>query len=397
MKKTSLILAVFVFMVNVVKAQWQQTSLNSIAYYYVGCLIENGDSIWAGTHDGLFFSSDTGKTWTLCIDSGLGNTNIRSIANEGTNIFAGTFGGGIFLSNNNGSSWTQINTGLTDTFVSSLAINGSNIIAGTFGGGVFLSTNNGNNWTAINNGLPSIWQVNSIEINGGNIFVGAYGGVFISSDTGNNWMSVNNGLANTTVHELVISDSNIFAGTGDGLFLSTNNGDNWNSIGLIDTAVFSLAVYNNIIWAGTSEGLFKLTYNGINWTSAPTGFNAGNVEPLLMSGGIIFAAAESFGLWFRPINEMVGIEKTNCDNSKIFIFPNPFSESFKINYFLSENSSVSLKLFDITGKLISIIANEKQTKGEHSINYNGENLKDGIYYYQFVTDEGSEVRKVVKQ
>ncbi len=93
----------------------------------------------------------------------------------------------------------------------------------------------------------------------------------------------------------------------------------------------------------------------------------------------------------------IGINESSIFHLPSSIFPNPFSSNFTIHYFLEENSFVSLKLFDVTGKLVSEIANEQQMKGEHRENIDGRKLADGIYYFQMVTDEGTETRKIVKQ
>ncbi len=91
-----------------------------------------------------------------------------------------------------------------------------------------------------------------------------------------------------------------------------------------------------------------------------------------------------------------GVNEIQHSTFNIQHFPNPFSSSFTISYSLAETGFVSLKLFDVTGKLISLIANENQTKGEHTVNYDGKNSAEGIYYYQLITDKGTETKKIVK-
>jgi hypothetical protein len=76
-------------------------------------------------------------------------------------------------------------------------------------------------------------------------------------------------------------------------------------------------------------------------------------------------------------------------------FPNPFNYSTKIRYQISktenrkwkiENSIVTLKVFDMLGKIVAILVNEKQNPGIYEINFNGYNLSTGIYYYRLFVE-----------
>ncbi len=63
-------------------------------------------------------------------------------------------------------------------------------------------------------------------------------------------------------------------------------------------------------------------------------------------------------------------------------YPNPFSETTAIKYFLDAPGKTNLKIFDQYGKEIITVFDEYKTKGEHTCHICGLNLSDGIYYYQ---------------
>jgi len=91
-----------------------------------------GTTLFAGTGEGVFLSTDNGTSWTA---AGLSNAIVSALAIWGTNIFAGTIytgvsNGGIFLSTDNGTSWTAVDTGLTNTNISSLAISETDLLQG---------------------------------------------------------------------------------------------------------------------------------------------------------------------------------------------------------------------------------------------------------------------------
>jgi hypothetical protein len=108
-------------------ADWMQRSSGLTGD--VRSLIISGTNLFAGTWgSGLFRSTDNGLGWTQVLPSTWGT----SFAVSDTNVFAGTYGGGVFLSTDNGANWTAINSGLFNTQVRSLAVTNSTIYAGTY-------------------------------------------------------------------------------------------------------------------------------------------------------------------------------------------------------------------------------------------------------------------------
>lgn len=76
-------------------------------------------------------------------------------------------------------------------------------------------------------------------------------------------------------------------------------------------------------------------------------------------------------------------------------YPNPFNPSTKIDFTLPENSKVSIKVFDISGKEIAVILNSELTAGNHSVNFNAANLSSGIYFYTINTGKFQKTMKMV--
>lgn len=64
-------------------------------------------------------------------------------------------------------------------------------------------------------------------------------------------------------------------------------------------------------------------------------------------------------------------------------YPNPFNPSTTINYAISQDCHVTLKLYNICGQLVATIADEYQQAGSYSKHFDaGDRLSRGIYYYQ---------------
>jgi hypothetical protein len=76
-------------------------------------------------------------------------------------------------------------------------------------------------------------------------------------------------------------------------------------------------------------------------------------------------------------------------------YPNPFRNSTTFPYEINKTSVASFRILDLTGKEIQTINEGVKAPGKYFLQYNSENLKPGMYYFQMITDEKTSVRKVV--
>ncbi|NIO55422.1 MAG: T9SS type A sorting domain-containing protein [Candidatus Latescibacteria bacterium] len=81
-------------------------------------------------------------------------------------------------------------------------------------------------------------------------------------------------------------------------------------------------------------------------------------------------------------------------------YPNPFSASTTIEYFLPSNAPVTLTVYNILGQRVARIIEPMKPKGPHSIVWNGrdENGKkvaSGIYFYRLQAGAFSATKKMV--
>jgi uncharacterized delta-60 repeat protein len=75
-------------------------------------------------------------------------------------------------------------------------------------------------------------------------------------------------------------------------------------------------------------------------------------------------------------------------------YPNPFNPSTVISYRLSVNSFVSLKVYDITGKLVKVLVDEQKDAGSYEVRFDGTNLSSGIYFYKLETGQFTDVKRM---
>ena len=67
-------------------------------------------------------------------------------------------------------------------------------------------------------------------------------------------------------------------------------------------------------------------------------------------------------------------------------YPNPFNPTTNIEFKIPERTNVTIKVFDITGREISSLINEIKSAGSYKINFNGNNLASGVYFYRIETE-----------
>ncbi len=65
-------------------------------------------------------------------------------------------------------------------------------------------------------------------------------------------------------------------------------------------------------------------------------------------------------------------------------YPNPFNPTTTISYAIDKPGKVSLAIFDITGRTVDVLVNERQTTGTYSAIWNAGlgNISSGVYFYR---------------
>ncbi|MCF0074049.1 T9SS type A sorting domain-containing protein [Dyadobacter sp. CY261] len=87
------------------------------------------------------------------------------------------------------------------------------------------------------------------------------------------------------------------------------------------------------------------------------------------------------------------------DQNKLSInnYPNPFIKSTEVQYWLPEDSKVSLLVYDDSGILISrVFQDSYQARGLHKVSLEGQHLTSGTYSCVLSTPSQRKVRKIVK-
>ena len=76
-------------------------------------------------------------------------------------------------------------------------------------------------------------------------------------------------------------------------------------------------------------------------------------------------------------------------------YPNPFNPSTVISYQLPVFGAVKLAVYDLLGREVAVLVDEKQEAGRHQIPWDAADLPGGMYVYRLQAGQFSESRKLI--
>jgi hypothetical protein len=196
---------------------------------------------------------------------------------------------------------------------------------------------------------------------------------------------------------LSVSGTNIFAGTWiKGVFLSTDAGSSWAPAdsGLTYNSnipyVTSMAMNDVYLFVGTTTGV-RISAS-TKYGEMPYGRKVlASTQGSSKSGGAV---------WRRLLSEMITRSEDKHGRTPASIalnqnYPNPFNPSTVISYQLPSNSLVVLRVFDVLGRQVETLFNERQTAGNHSVRFDATDLPSGVYFYRLEVGTYRDTKKLL--
>lgn len=114
--------------------------------------------------------------------------------------------------------------------------------------------------------------------------------------------------------------------------------------------------------------------------------------------------SSAFGLVdYLPLWTPVGISQPGSGVPNTFLlqnaYPNPFNPSTTIRFSIPETGSrqvnASLKVYDISGRLVSVLLNSRIGAGNYDVSFNASGLASGLYFYTLSAENFSETKKMI--
>ncbi|GEM_PF-2438507 len=76
-------------------------------------------------------------------------------------------------------------------------------------------------------------------------------------------------------------------------------------------------------------------------------------------------------------------------------YPNPFNPKTKINYSLPRAVDVTLTVYNVLGREVATLVDQKQKSGTYTVTFDGKGLASGLYFYHLKTDNVTKVKKML--
>jgi hypothetical protein len=128
-----------------------------------------------------------------------------------------------------------------------------------------------------------------------------------------------------------------------------------------------------------SSRLGEVTYPQVNVTGTANNITAINTVQYIHLSGILTLAASSPDTLTGLASTLAGPSATQLSN-----YPNPFRGATTITYTLTQNSHVTLQVYDGAGRPMALLVDEDETAGPHTLPFNAGRLATGIYQYRII-------------
>lgn len=370
-----------------------------------------GKTIFTASHNSVSRSMDNGNNW-IELNNGLPSMGTREIlTGSGENVFANVTASGLYRSLNNGDSWSVVQSLPPNTYISNIITGAANKIFLTTGDGVILkSDNNGDNWLDITSNLPDSLQYYGLSLDQqNNLFVSVersswftpLKGIYKSTNDGASWNELNTEIA---PQDMIINSKGIFfAKLGNSLIKSENGGNNFSQLTPLQEYVIDYTVGSSdeIYMHSTFNKIYKIsksTDNGDSWTDHTGILDNQLVYELKTDINSQLLAASQSGMY--RLEAPLAVTQTGNSMPEKFLlsqnYPNPFNPATSIGFSLPNNTSVSMNIYDISGRhVMTLVNNEFKTAGSYTVQFNASDLSSGTYFYSIKTDEFSDVKKMV--
>jgi photosystem II stability/assembly factor-like uncharacterized protein len=240
----------------------------------INALAVAGQVSFAGTDEGVFISTDAGRTWSASVITP--TPRVQCFAVEGRRVYAGTSSAGAFVTMDGGRSWRQVSRGLADLNIRSLATLGPIVYAGTDSRGVFVRPAGAEDWKPLGQGLPEHPQVFDLGVKGRRLYAALYSkGLYRVEAGGGRWERVGDVRP---LEFLVRGDALVAGHNPGGIYRSVDDGATWRLAGGLPDGppIWVLGDSGPNLLAGTSPGAVAFSADlGENWKLGAAGLPRG--------------------------------------------------------------------------------------------------------------------------
>jgi len=149
-----------------------------------------------------------------------------------------------------------------------------------------------------------------------------------------------------------------------------------------------------IIWPrGSAYGRFqRYRYNLSQFNGSTIAIGFRYYMDLQSAGGLMVQLDDIYA------GPTVGIQNISTDVPSSYKlaqnYPNPFNPVTNIAFDMPQNSFAVLKVYDMLGREVAVLVNEKLNAGTYRVNFDASNLSSGTYLYSLTTSNFAQTKKL---
>jgi hypothetical protein len=76
-------------------------------------------------------------------------------------------------------------------------------------------------------------------------------------------------------------------------------------------------------------------------------------------------------------------------------YPNPFNPTTSIEYRISRIENVKLSVYDILGREVAVLVNERKEPGSHTVMWDARGMASGVYVYRLTAGSSVQSREMI--
>jgi photosystem II stability/assembly factor-like uncharacterized protein len=293
----------------------------------------------------------------------------------------------------------------------------------TLQGKIMKSTDGGNNWSIIPLSASDVGMFYFTDVSNGWSIVNTNSAppykITHTTNGGLNWsvQYTDNTQGGFSAIQFTDLNNGWIVGRNRKILKTNNGGTNWiqiNNTGLSDS-MYSKCVFfinANTGWIGASyyvpppqqtplRVILRTSNGGNSWSQ--------QIPSILNWDNAVFSIYfnDAYNGWFTAENGVIahstnggsiGIQNISTEIPSAYSlsqnYPNPFNPTSVIRFSLSVACNASLRIYDIMGREVQTLVNERLQAGTYETTFDGSNLSSGVYFYRLQTIGFTETKRM---
>jgi photosystem II stability/assembly factor-like uncharacterized protein len=278
---------------------------------------------------------------------------------------------------------------------------------------IISSMDGGAKWSVLSNsfgpyelnffGVAPVGGSTWIVVGGNNLRPSNQGVVLRTTDGGGIWDTVmySPGRVVTAVS---FANASIGYVAGDSIYRTTDGGATWRGMSPIPVSVQGISFKDPAVGTlvGSGGNVYRTRDSGTTWVQQQSNTNLDLRAVCFLDTSKGWAVGYR-GIVLRTVNGGWGSPSSASDPvagvpetySLLSNYPNPFNPSTTITYELPRSSQVTLSVFDMLGREVSVLVNERRDAGIHEVKFDGANLASGVYLYRLQAADFTQTKRLL--